>query len=523
MIGGEYITTESGTGLVHTAPGHGQEDYITGLKHGLPLISPVDDAGKFTEDAGDDLNGLAVLDAGNAACVEKLRDVGALIMTEAYGHKYPYDWRTKKPTIFRATEQWFASVEGFRDEALKALDGIEFIPASGAKRMRPMVSGRNDWCISRQRSWGVPIPCFYDVETREPLMDERTIKHVTEIVREKGTDAWWELDLVDLLPEEYKDRADSLVRGTDTMDVWFDSGSSWAGVCKARGLNYPADMYLEGSDQHRGWFQSSLLTGVAAAGQAPYKTILTHGFVLDEKGYKMSKSLGNVIDPRLVIEGGKNQKQDPAFGADTLRLWVASTDYTSDVLIGMNVLKQTSDAYRKLRGTLRFLMGNIGDFAPEKDGVKYEDLPAFERYALRRTAAMVNEMERHYQNFAYSGATATLQARSVTTLVPIRPRWRGERRSLRTFAGVSLRPGSLAFNPDTPRRLSTPLLTPMNSTPTSLCMERPFSRSRRSSATCTWTSARTGCTSRAQTPPSAARARPSSRTSSRASSRASRR
>ena len=456
MIGGEYITTESGTGLVHTAPGHGQEDYITGLKHGLPLISPVDDAGKFTEDAGDDLNGLAVLDAGNAACVEKLRDVGALIMTEAYGHKYPYDWRTKKPTIFRATEQWFASVEGFRDEALKALDGIEFIPASGAKRMRPMVSGRNDWCISRQRSWGVPIPCFYDVETREPLMDERTIKHVTEIVREKGTDAWWEMDLVDLLPEEYKDRADSLVRGTDTMDVWFDSGSSWAGVCKARGLNYPADMYLEGSDQHRGWFQSSLLTGVAAAGQAPYKTILTHGFVLDEKGYKMSKSLGNVIDPRLVIEGGKNQKQDPAFGADTLRLWVASTDYTSDVLIGMNVLKQTSDAYRKLRGTLRFLMGNIGDFAPEKDGVKYEDLPAFERYALRRTAAMVNEMERHYQNFAYSGATATLQARSVTTLVPIRPRWRGERRSLRTFA-------RRVSPPRVPRFQSRHTSTPFNS------------------------------------------------------------
>ena len=375
VVGGDYITTESGTGLVHTAPGHGQEDYLTGVKHGLPLLSPVDDRGDFTADAGAALEGKNVLGEGNDACIAALAESGALLLREAYGHKYPYDWRTKKPTIFRATSQWFASVEGFRDDALRELDGIEFIPASGAKRMRPMVSGRNDWCISRQRSWGVPIPCFYDKETQEPLMDAATIAHVTEIVREKGTDAWWELDIADLLPEEYKDRADALTKGTDTMDVWFDSGSSWAGVVKSRGLKFPADMYLEGSDQHRGWFQSSLLTGVAAEGVAPYKTILTHGFVLDEKGYKMSKSLGNVVDPRLVIEGGKNQKQEPAFGADTLRLWVASTDYTSDVLIGGNILKQTSDAYRKLRGTIRFLMGNVNDFDPAEDAVPYDELP----------------------------------------------------------------------------------------------------------------------------------------------------
>lgn len=281
--------------------------------------------------------------------------------------------------------------------------------------MTPMVAGRNDWCISRQRSWGVPIPCFYDAETKEPLMDERTIKHVTEIVRAKGTDAWWEMELVDLLPDEYKDRADSLVKGFDTMDVWFDSGTSWAGVVKSRGLAYPADLYLEGSDQHRGWFQSSLLTGVAAVGQSPYKTILTHGFVLDEKGYKMSKSLGNVIDPRLVIEGGKNQKTDPAFGADTLRLWVASTDYTSDVLIGGNILRQTSDGYRKLRGTLRFLMGNLGDFDPAADAVPYEDLPAFDRFVLHRTAAMVREMEDAYAVFAFSTVVSTLQ--SFTTFL----------------------------------------------------------------------------------------------------------
>ena len=409
VIGGEYITTESGTGLVHTAPGHGQEDYLTGLKHGLPLLSPVDDAGDFTAEAGADLEGKNVLGDGNDACVEALRASGALLLEEAYGHKYPYDWRTKKPTIFRATAQWFASVEGFRDEALEALDDVTFIPASGAKRMRPMVSGRNDWCISRQRAWGVPIPCFYDATANdEPLMNAETIAHVTAIVAEKGTDAWWELPIEDLLPDAYKSRAADLVRGTDTMDVWFDSGSSWAGVVKARGLKYPADMYLEGSDQHRGWFQSSLLTGVAAEGKAPYETVLTHGFVLDEKGFKMSKSLGNVVDPKTIIEGGKNQKTDPAYGADTLRMWVASTDYTGDVLLGQNVLKQTSEQYRKLRGTVRFLMGNVGDFDPAEDAVPHDELPPFDRFVLRKVAETVAELERAYEAYQYSRVTATI-------------------------------------------------------------------------------------------------------------------
>ena len=409
VIGGEYITTESGTGLVHTAPGHGQEDYLTGLKHGLPLLSPVDDAGDFTAEAGADLEGKNVLGDGNDACVEALRASGALLLEEAYGHKYPYDWRTKKPTIFRATAQWFASVEGFRDEALEALDDVTFIPASGAKRMRPMVSGRNDWCISRQRAWGVPIPCFYDkADDDEPLMNAETIAHVTAIVAEKGTDAWWELPIEDLLPDAYKSRAADLVRGTDTMDVWFDSGSSWAGVVKARGLKYPADMYLEGSDQHRGWFQSSLLTGVAAEGKAPYETVLTHGFVLDEKGFKMSKSLGNVVDPKTIIEGGKNQKTDPAYGADTLRMWVASTDYTGDVLLGQNVLKQTSEQYRKLRGTVRFLMGNVGDFDPAEDAVPHDELPPFDRFVLRKVAETVSELERAYEAYQYSRVTATI-------------------------------------------------------------------------------------------------------------------
>jgi len=414
IIGGEYITTEAGTGLVHTAPGHGQDDYISGMKYGLPLYSPVDNAGLFTAEAGSDLEGKDVLGDGNVLCIEKLTSAGALLKQEAYNHKYPYDWRTKKPTIFRATEQWFASVEGFREKALSELDKLEFIPESGSKRMRPMVSGRADWCISRQRAWGVPIPAFYHKDTNEVLMDESIITHFTEIVRTRGTDAWWELEVEDLLPEQHKAKANDYVRGSDTMDVWFDSGSSWAGVVQSRGLSFPADMYLEGSDQHRGWFQSSLLTGVASTGQAPYKKILTHGFVLDEKGYKMSKSLGNVIDPRTVIEGGKNQKTEPGYGADTLRLWVASTDYTGDVSIGMNIIKQTSEAYRKLRGTIRFLMGVLDDFKPT-EGVAYESLPAFEKYILSRLDATMQEIETSYKSHEYSRVVAAIT--SFTTFL----------------------------------------------------------------------------------------------------------
>ncbi|MEY2832334.1 MAG: hypothetical protein RLZZ574_1592, partial [Cyanobacteriota bacterium] len=293
VLGGDYITTESGTGLVHTAPGHGQEDYITGQKYGLPILSPVDDAGNFTEEAGK-FAGLQVVakgnekvSAGNQAIIDALQEVGALLKHEEYGHKYPYDWRTGKPTIFRATEQWFASVEGFRDEALKAIASVTWIPAQGEKRITPMVSDRSDWCISRQRAWGVPIPVFYDEQTNEPLLTEETINHVKAIVAEKGSDAWWELSVEELLPEQYRNNGCTYRKGTDTMDVWFDSGSSWAAVVKGRNLKYPVDMYLEGSDQHRGWFQSSLLTSVATNGIAPYKTVLTHGYVVDEKGFKM--------------------------------------------------------------------------------------------------------------------------------------------------------------------------------------------------------------------------------------------
>ena len=401
VIGGDYITTDAGTGLVHTAPGHGQDDYIVGMKYGLELLSPVDDAGRFTEEAGV-FAGLQVQAEGTDAVIAALREAGALLCEEAYEHRYPYDWRTKKPTITRATDQWFASVDGFRQTALDAIKRVKWIPESGENRITSMTEGRNDWCISRQRTWGVPIPVFYDIETGEPLMNDETIDHIVSIVEKEGTDAWYVREVVDLLPDAYKDRAPSLRKGTDTMDVWFDSGSSWSGVLGQRdGLEHPADLYLEGSDQHRGWFQSSLLTSVASEGIAPYKNVLTHGFVLDDKGMKMSKSVGNVVDPRKIIAGGNNQKTEPAFGADVLRLWVASVDYTSDVLIGDRIIGQVADVYRKVRFTLRYILGNLSDFDPAKDAVPYDDLAATDKYILSRFASLLDECTTAYDNYQF--------------------------------------------------------------------------------------------------------------------------
>ncbi len=415
VIGGDYITTESGTGLVHTAPGHGQEDYQVGQRYGLPILSPVDDRGFFTEEAGK-FAGLKVVDKakndndklklevseGNQAIINALNEAGSLLHHEAYSHKYPYDWRTKQPTIFRATEQWFASVEGFRDEALKAIASVEWIPAQGQNRITAMVSERSDWCISRQRSWGVPIPVFYDEATGEPLLNAETIAHVKAIIAEKGSDAWWELSIEELLPETYRNDGHTYRKGMDTMDVWFDSGSSWAAVAEQReNLRYPADLYLEGSDQHRGWFQSSLLTSVAAKGIAPYKTVLTHGFVMDEQGRKMSKSIGNVVDPAIVIDGGKNQKEEPPYGADVLRLWVSSVDYFSDIPLGKNILKQMSDVYRKIRNTARFLIGNLHDFDPTKDAIAYNDLPEIDRYMLHRMTEVFEEVTDAYKTYEF--------------------------------------------------------------------------------------------------------------------------
>lgn len=413
IAGGDYITTESGTGLVHTAPGHGQEDYLTGLKYGLDLLSPVDDVGKFTIEAGERFVGMKVLGEGNEAMIDALTETGSLILAEDYAHKYPYDWRTKKPTIFRATDQWFASVEGFRDNALKAVDTVKWVPEVGKNRINSFVNGRGDWCISRQRSWGVPIPVFYDRETgNEVLLDNDTLEHVQAIFSEHGSNAWWTMDEEELLPEKYKSEAHKWKKGTDTMDVWFDSGSSWAGVASARDeLAYPADLYLEGSDQHRGWFQSSLLTSVAANDQAPYKTVLTHGFVLDEKGFKMSKSLGNVVNPLEVINGGNNQKIDPAYGADVLRLWVSSVDYTGDVCIGKNIIKQTFESYRKLRNTARYMIGNLADFKPsgeDSNAVSYDDLPSMDKWMLGRLSAVLKEVDSATDEYQFNRATQEL-------------------------------------------------------------------------------------------------------------------
>ncbi|MDH6062947.1 isoleucine--tRNA ligase [Umezakia ovalisporum] len=401
VVGGDYITTESGTGLVHTAPGHGQEDYIVGQRYGLPILAPVDDNGNFTPEAGA-FAGLNVLGDGNQAVIDALTAAGSLLKEEPYAHKYPYDWRTKKPTIFRATEQWFASVAGFREEALKAIAGVKWIPAQGENRITPMVAERSDWCISRQRCWGVPIPVFYDEATGEALLNEETINHVQAIIAAKGSDAWWGMSVEELLPESYRHNGKSYRKGTDTMDVWFDSGSSWAAVVKQRPeLRYPPDMYLEGSDQHRGWFQSSLLTSVAVNGIAPYKTVLTHGFVLDEQGRKMSKSVGNVVNPQVVINGGKDQKKEPPYGADVLRLWASSVDYSADVRLGGNIIKQMNDVRGKIRNTARFLLGSLHDFDPEQDAIPLENLPELDRYMLHRIAEVFAEVTAAFESFQF--------------------------------------------------------------------------------------------------------------------------
>ena len=423
VIGGESITAEAGTGLVHTAPGHGVDDFNTGKKYNLPVLCPVDEAGNLTAEAGP-FAGLNVLKDANAAIIEALRQAGALLAEKPYEHRYPYDWRTKKPTIFRATEQWFASVEGFREQALAAIAAVEWLPASGRNRIEGMVKERGDWCISRQRTWGVPIPVFYERSSGEVLLNADTISHIQALIAEHGSDVWWERDEAELLPAAYAAGASRWRKGSDTMDVWFDSGSSWAGVLgglqggepRAPQLQYPADLYLEGSDQHRGWFQSSLLTSVAVNGQAPYRRVLTHGFTLDEKGRKMSKSLGNVVDPAVIVEGGKNEKQEPAYGADVLRLWVSSVDYSADVPLGPGIIKQLGDVARKVRNTARYLLGNLHDFQPERDGVAINELALLDRWMLQRTAQVIEEVTAYFESYEFYRFFQALQNFCVVDL-----------------------------------------------------------------------------------------------------------
>ena len=416
VIGGDYITTESGTGLVHTAPGHGMDDFNIGQKYNLPITCIVDEKGNLNEFA-EQFKGLNVLKDANELIIEDLTKNNLLLLKESYKHRYPYDWRTKKPTIFRTTEQWFASVDGFRSAALKAIEDVEWMPKTGKKRIHSMVVGRGDWCISRQRSWGVPIPVFYKKKGKEILLNRETINHIQKLFSIHGADVWWDWEVNKLLPEKYLGESDLWVKGLDTMDVWFDSGSSWAAVCEQRkDLEYPADLYLEGSDQHRGWFQSSLLTSVAVNNKPPYKKVLTHGFALDENGRKMSKSLGNVVDPNVIINGGNNKKTHPAYGADVLRLWVSSVDYSVDVPIGANILKQLSDVYRKVRNTARYLLGNIHDYDPVKNDFQIDQLPILDQWMLNRLVDVSVEISSAYENYEFSKFFQILQSFCVVDL-----------------------------------------------------------------------------------------------------------
>jgi isoleucyl-tRNA synthetase len=417
LVVSSHVTTDCGTGLVHIAPGHGKDDFIVGNKHSLAMLSPVNDLGIFTEEAGEQFEGLNVLREGTTKVIKVLEELGALLRVEDYKHKYPYDWRTNKPVIVRATEQWFVSVNAFKDETLNAIKEVIWIPSIGENRITAMVQDRSDWCISRQRSWGVPIPVFYNIDTNEPLLTQETISYVQTIFKEKGSKAWWELTVEELLPTTYHNNGKTYRKGTDTMDVWFDSGCSWAGVLQQReGLTYPADLYLEGSDQHRGWFQSSLLTSCAVNGVAPYKTVLTHGFTVDKDGKKMSKSLGNGVDPFIVINGGKNLKDEPAYGADVLRLWVASVDYTSDVSISKSILKQVADVSSKIRNTCRFILSNLYDFDPEQNNIEYESLGDIDKYMLHKLYVVINEVTHAYDTYQFSKFFHLVQSFCVVDL-----------------------------------------------------------------------------------------------------------
>ncbi|HHW38317.1 MAG TPA: isoleucine--tRNA ligase, partial [Bacillales bacterium] len=392
---GEHVTTEAGTGCVHTAPGHGEDDFLVSKKYGLDVLNPVDDKGYFTSQAPG-FEGLFYDDA-NKVVSEKLEEVGALLKLTFITHSYPHDWRTKKPVIFRATAQWFASIKDFREELLQAIKEVKWVPAWGETRLFNMIKDREDWCISRQRAWGVPIPVFYG-EDGEPIITDETIAHVSDLFREHGSNVWFEREAKDLLPEGFTSPHSpngKFTKETDIMDVWFDSGSSHQAVLVEREeLQRPADLYLEGSDQYRGWFNSSLSTGVAVTGKAPYKGILSHGFALDGEGRKMSKSLGNVVVPNKVMS---------QLGADILRLWVASVDYQADVRVSDPILKQVAEVYRKIRNTFRFLLGNLNDFDPAVHKVSLSDLREVDVYILAKLNKVIDKVLTSYENYDFAG------------------------------------------------------------------------------------------------------------------------
>ncbi len=395
IINGDHVTLEAGTGCVHTAPGFGMDDFMVCQNYKeLPIVVSADDKGCMTEDAGE-FAGLTYQDA-NKEIAKKLDETGHLIKSVKISHQYPHCWRCKNPIIFRATEQWFASIDAFKDKAVEAIKNVKWVPEWGEERIAGMVKDRADWCISRQRNWGVPIPIFYCEECNKPIITEETINAIIELFRKDGSNAWYELDANEFLKDlgiQCECGCDKFKKETDIMDVWFDSGSSHAAVLEERGICDVADLYLEGNDQYRGWFQSSLLTSVATKGVAPYKTVLTHGMVVDGEGKKMSKSLGNGIDPiKDVCE---------KMGADILRLWVTSSDYKADIRISQDILKQISEIYRKIRNTARYILGNIHDFNPDKDMVKYEDMAEIDKWAVSKLNTVVDKVMKSYESYEY--------------------------------------------------------------------------------------------------------------------------
>jgi isoleucyl-tRNA synthetase len=403
VILGEFVTQDQGTGCVHIAPGHGQEDYEVGLRYGLPVMAPVDPEGRFTAEAGD-LKGESVFKA-DARIIQKLIDAGALLKEDKLLHSYPHCWRCKKPVIFRATEQWFISMEkkSLRQDALDVVDKVRWIPPWGKDRIRGMLESRPDWCISRQRSWGVPIPAVYCKTCNEAVLTGELCEHIASIFEIEGSDAWYIRPLAELLPPGLKCAncgGQDFMREEDILDVWFDSGVSWASVVERDPrLGGRADLYLEGSDQHRGWFHTSLLTSLATRGDAPYESVLTHGFTLDGKGRKMSKSLGNVIAPQEISK---------KFGAEILRLWVAAEDYREDVRISDEILNRLVEAYRRLRNTARFLISNLYDFDPTKDALPNEALDEMDRWILQRTQNVLSRCREAYDNYEFHVVYHTL-------------------------------------------------------------------------------------------------------------------
>lgn len=398
VILGTHVTADAGTGCVHTAPGHGQDDYVVGTRYGLPVISPINHKGVLTEDAGQ-FAGLFYAKANKEICAY-LEETGDLLKLKMIEHSYPHDWRSKTPVIFRATEQWFVNVEGsdIRERALKALDDVRFIPAWGRNRIGSMLETRPDWCISRQRVWGVPIPVFYNVATGKEIFNRDILNRIIEIVKKEGTIAWVKYSAEELIGEELLEKYNlkdvELRKETNIMDVWFDSGVSHRAVLETRGdlLYRPADLYLEGSDQHRGWFQTSLLTSIGSTHDAPFKNILTHGFVNDGEGKKMSKSVGNTVVPADVIK---------VYGADILRLWCASVDYREDVKISDNILKQMAEAYRRVRNTARYILGNSNDFNPNTDRVPYEQLMEIDKWALHKLEVLKRKVTENYDKYEF--------------------------------------------------------------------------------------------------------------------------